>query len=393
MNRRDVLMMGGVLLAGMMTGCTASEAVRAGRLIATGDVQGAGVWAAEKGTRYALNPKQLEADLKRFAQRIEAFRKAVGGEWGDKEVREPEPKTYVKYTQNYKSRALVDFDKGLITVETVDTEKPLVSLKNAIVTTLLTPNDPRGLDLWTSGEVKLGETPFLLGEVRDYDGQTLRYAWRTERFADLLIKRKGTMRQTQVGGKWRTVHSVGIPMVADHGHIRALKYKVHVDKYSRKYGVSSNLVYAVIKTESDFNPWAVSHVPAYGLMQIVPKTAGHDVFTFLNGSEGYPSSELLYQPENNIQYGAVYLHLLNTRYLGAIRHPVSREYCVIAGYNGGAGNVLRTFHADRGKAANIINGMSPQAVYDKLTRSLPYMETRRYLWKVVNARKEFVGLQ
>ncbi|UZP68522.1 murein transglycosylase domain-containing protein [Desulfovibrio mangrovi] len=393
MNRRDVLVMGGVLLAGFMSGCTASEAVRAGRLIATGDAQGAGVWAAEKGTRYALNPKQFEADLKRFAKQLEAFRKAVGGVWGDKEVKEPEPKKYVKYTQNYLSRALVDFDKGLITVETVDAKDPQQSLKNAIVTTLLTPYDPRGLDLWSAGEVKLGGTPFLLGEVHDYEGQSLRYMWRTERFADMLIRRNRTMRQTQVAGEWRTVHSVEFPMVKDHGHIRALKYKVHVDKYSRKFGVSSNLVYSVIKTESDFNPWAVSHVPAYGLMQIVPKTAGHDVFVFLHGKEGYPSSELLYQPEQNIQYGSAYLHLLNTRYLGGVQNPVSREYCVIAGYNGGAGNVLRTFHADRKKAVDVINGMSPQAVYDKLTRYLPYQETRRYLWKVVNARKEFVGLK
>ncbi len=388
-----VLLFAGLIMVPALSACTASEAVRAGRLIAAGDAQGAGQWAAEKGVRYAANPKQLEADLKHFAQQLESFRKAVGGVWGEKEVKEPEPKTYVKYTQNYKSRAQVDFDKGVITVETLDEKEPLQSLKNAIVTTLLTPYDPRGLDLWSSGEVKLGEKPFLLGEVRDYDGQTLRYQWRTERFADMLIKRQRTVRQIQVKGRNVIVHTVQIPMVADHGHVRALKFKVHVDRFSRKYNISPNLVFAVIKTESDFNPWAVSSVPAYGLMQVVPKTAGADVYHMINKTKGYPTADLLYVPESNIQYGTAYLHMLDSIYLVGIRNPVSREYCTIAAYNGGAGNVLRTFNADRTLAVARINGMTPQAVYDRLTRYLPYQETRRYLNKVVTARKEFVGMQ
>ncbi len=376
-----------------MGGCTASEALRAGRLIASGDAAGAGRWAAEKGVGYALNPAQLEADVKRFAARLAAFRDAVGGVWGKDNVRESEPKTYVKYTQNYLSRAQVDFDKGLITVETMDSTDPQTSLKNAIVTTLLTPFDPRGMDLWSAGEVKLGETPFLLGEVRDFDGQNVRYMWRAERFADQLVRRQRSMRQVKVDGTYRTVHTVEIPMVADHVHIRARKYKPHVDRYAAQYGISANLVFAVIKTESDFNPWAVSPVPAYGLMQVVPKTAGADVYTFLNGKQGYPSSDLLYQPEDNIRYGTAYLHLLGSRYLAGIANPVAREYCVIASYNGGMGTVLRTFHANRSKAVEIINGMSPQEVYEKLVRYLPYQETRRYLGKVVSARRDFVGLQ
>lgn len=391
-----LVLWGIVGVAGMviLTGCTAFDAVRAGRLIATGDAQGAGRWAAEKGARYAVNPKQLEVDLKRFADRLESFRKTVSGVWGDKDVQEPEPKKYVKYTQNYLSRAQVDFDKGLITVETMDDKAPVESLKNAIVTTLLTPYDPRGLDLWSASEVKLGEKPFLLGEVRDYEGQTVLYPWRAEHFADQLINRQRKMRRVLVGNQYRTIHAVTIPMVADHGQIRALKFKVDVDRYSRKHKVSANLVFAIIKTESDFNPWAVSNVPAYGLMQIVPKTAGSDVYAYLNGgASGYPTSELLFQPESNIEYGTAYLHLLNDRYLASIQNAVSREYCIIAAYNGGAGNVLRTFHADRAKAADVINGMSPQAVYTKLVKYLPYQETRQYLGKVVSARKEFVGLQ
>jgi membrane-bound lytic murein transglycosylase C len=42
-------------------------------------------------------------------------------------------------------------------------------------------------------------------------------------------------------------------------------------------------------------------------------------------------------------------------------------------------------------AVNAINSLSPSAVYQKLRTSLPYEETRQYLYKVVNYRRQFVS--
>jgi membrane-bound lytic murein transglycosylase C len=277
-------------------------------------------------------------------------------------------------------------------VETVDDKEPTSSLREAIVTVLLTPSDPRGVDLYSDKAVVLGETPFLYGEVLDTEGQPIRWEWRAKRFADLLVGKKMQSRKISAQGGTRTLHYVDIPMVRDHLMVRARKFRPHVLECARIYKVSPNLIYAIMKTESDFNPFAVSHVPAYGLMQIVPATAGQDVSGFLDDGQGIPTRDFLFVPENNIRYGAAYLHILNANYLAGITDPISREYCVIAAYNGGAGSVLRTFSKNRDQASQRINRMHPGDVYKTLVADLPAQETRRYLQKVVAAKKEFVRL-
>ncbi len=383
-----------LLIIAVMVGCSKGDMVRMARIATTGDVASARQMAADKAFKYAADPKSLERDIKRFredfAKIIENFRKAVVGVWGGKEVKESKPKEYVKYTQNYLSRASVDFDKGVITVETLDQKDALKSLKNAIVTTLLTPDDPRAVDLYSAKTIKLGQTPFLYSEVMDHENQYIRWAWRAERFADYLIKNRLQARQIKDGSIMKTVHYVTVTMVKDHLQVRAKKYSPHVGRFAKNFSVSKNLVFAIIKTESDFNPYAVSNAPAFGLMQIVPTSAGKDVHRFFNKS-GIPSRRFLFNPENNIQYGTAYLHLLNYKYLDGIQDPVSREYCVIAAYNTGAGNVLRTFDKDRDRAPKKINNLSPLEVFNTLRAKLPYQETRRYLAKVMDAKKSFVS--
>ncbi len=374
-----------------IAGCSRYDAVRLARIAASRDpVAAAESLATSKAVNYAVNPKALEQDIKAFKGLLEQFIKAITGKWGAEEVELPTPKRYVKYTQNYQSRAMVDFDKGVVTVETVDRKKPQQSLREAIIITLLTPSDPRAVNLYSAKTVELGETPFLLGEVLDNENRQVRWEWRASRFADYLVVNKIQTRKSASG---KTVTYVTIPMVKDHLHIRAAKYSQYVEASAKRFKVSRNLIYAIMKVESDFNPFAVSSAMAVGLMQVVPKTAGGDVYKMLYGKKGYPSRKALFTPSTNITYGTGYLHLLQYRYLAGIQDSVSREYCVIAGYNGGAGGVLRTFDKNRKTAVRKLNSMDPRQVYEKLRKELPYAETKRYLYKVLNAKKEFVNFQ
>ncbi|MBA4358971.1 MAG: lytic murein transglycosylase, partial [Desulfovibrio sp.] len=316
--RPALLVLAILSLALFTASCSASDAVGIAR-VATGDTSAAVGMARSKAIRYAANPRAIEADYKQFKSILSAFRRAVGGTWGAGDVREPQPKQYVKYTQNYLSRASVDFENGRILVETLDQDTPHRSLREALVTTLLTPYDPRAVDLYSAGPVRLGGTPFLLGEVKDAGGRDIRTEEQAEAFARQLVESSAQERPSdpslgQTGGQaGKTVHFVVLAMTNDHLHVRAAKFRPLVEEAARRFGVSRNLVYAIIRVESDFNPYAINAVPAVGLMQVVPQSAGAEVQAHLTGKAGEPTKAFLFEPQHNITYGTAYLHLLGTR--------------------------------------------------------------------------------
>lgn len=344
--------------------------------------------AKSKAIGYATNPNKLSKDL----NFLSSFVEKISNSWGKDNVIIPRKKEYVKYLQNYKSRALIDFDKGVVTVETIDEKDSKNSLKNAIITTLLLPDDPRAVDLFGSNSVKLGGTPYLLGEIKDDQNKNIRYQWRANRYANILINKSFKQKEIKKDSKNLTLSYVEIPMVKDHATIRVEKFKPIVKQYAKRYDLSENLIYAIIKTESNFNQFAVSNAGAYGLMQIVPSSAGKDAYKYVKGKNVKPSSSYLFDAKNNIELGSAYLQMLNSQYLKDIKNSVSKEYCVISAYNTGSGNVLRTFSKNRSEAARIINEKTPLEVYNRLREELPYEETRNYLKKVITYKKEFINI-
>ncbi len=380
----------------LLSGCSSSDIYNFSKATISKDPSAAfKSLATSKSINYASNPKALQNDIKaldkNFRKVLDIFIKGIMQNWGEDNIELPKQKEYVKYMQNYKSRALIDFDKGFITVETLDEENTKQSLHNAIVTTLLLPDDPRAADLFNAKKIQLKGTPYLLGEVKDDENKEIRYSWRANRYANILVNNI-KYKQIKKDNKNIKVSYIQIPMVKDHATIRVAKFKPIVEKYSKKYNISANLIYAIIKTESNFNQFAVSNAGAIGLMQIVPTSAGKDAYKYIYNKTWTPTSSYLFEPKNNIELGSAYLKILNTKYLNAIYNPISKEYCVISAYNTGSGNVLKTFSSNRIKAKELINKNSPAEVYKTLREKLPYEETRNYLKKVVENKKDFVAL-
>ena len=119
-----------------------------------------------------------------------------------------------------------------------------------------------------------------------------------------------------------------------HYYMRAaypIKYSEFVEQYADQYGFSPSLVYAVIRTESEFDPDIISYKEAKGLMQITD-----DTFDWAQSKspekEDLPP-EALFDPETNIHYGVFIMRLLSDQF----EDPDT----MLAAYNAGAGSVTR----------------------------------------------------
>lgn len=304
--------------------------------------------------------------------------------WGVNELLVASRKDYVKYTDSYYTRSHISFEEGQITLETLaDTSR----LHSAIVHTLLMGSDAKGIDLFVSGDTPISSRPFLVGQVVNHLGQSINNLQVANEFASYLIQNRLQQRRLNNG---RVVQFVTIQMIANHVSVRARKYLPYVRKASKQYGIDESLILGIMQTESSFNPYAISYANAMGLMQVVPHTAGRDIFK-MKGLSGQPSKNYLFDPAKNVDAGVAYLWLLKNKYLQGIDNSTSMRYAMISAYNSGAGAVLRVFAAEPELAIYHINSMSPEQIYRILTTKHPSLQARNYLLKVDKAQKSYRG--
>lgn len=145
-------------------------------------------------------------------------------------------------------------------------------------------------------------------------------------------------------------------------------YSEYVSAASEEFKVPEKIIYATIKTESDFEPNAVSYAGAVGLMQLMPTT-----FEWLTTSmlrENLPASSI-YDPHTNIRYGTYMLSWLYGMY--------GDWETVFAAYNAGVGNVNSWLEDSRYSFAG------------KLTH-IPFSETRTYVRRQADNIKKYEKL-
>ena len=151
------------------------------------------------------------------------------------------------------------------------------------------------------------------------------------------------------------------------------KYAEIVSKYADEYKVPEDVVYATIKVESSFDPEAISHAGARGLMQMLPST-----FEWLTGDEHlgeHLTPNLLFEPEVNIRYGVYYLKYLYTKF--------DHKWDVAcAAYNGGEGNVAEWLTDER-----YSDGEGNLTSYPK-----NFKETKNYVKKINETREMYRNL-
>lgn len=152
---------------------------------------------------YKRDPQALVNDFNRIAAEVGRLFTALKAEsakrWGKTESETlPGPKRYVKYSEGYRNRVVVDYELNTIKVEHLEEADVEARLRSAIVVTLLTPEDPARVDLFTDREVALEGKPFLQDLVLDQNQKPLRTRADVERYAQYLVTRRLQRRTIQV---------------------------------------------------------------------------------------------------------------------------------------------------------------------------------------------------
>ena len=144
-------------------------------------------------------------------------------------------------------------------------------------------------------------------------------------------------------------------------------YEGIVSVYAEQYNVDENLVFAVIKAESNFDENAISNKNALGLMQIMEDTA-KDVAEKNNIKIDKDNARLeILKVNNNINIGTKYLSILLEKY--------ENIEVALAAYNAGTGNV------DNWIESGIINKDGSDI------EKIPYKETNNYIRKILEKYK------
>lgn len=147
-----------------------------------------------------------------------------------------------------------------------------------------------------------------------------------------------------------------------------IEYSEYVTYYADKYDLDPLMLYAFIRTESNFNPKADSDAGARGLMQITEVT-----FDWIK-TKIAPTEDLtfedLYDPETNIRFGSYFV-----------------SYCLLR-YQDDLATAAAAYHSGWGT----VDGLLSQAEYSADGKTLdhyPYPQMRLYVKKITSSYQRY----
>lgn len=148
-----------------------------------------------------------------------------------------------------------------------------------------------------------------------------------------------------------------------------VRYSQYIDTYAEQNDIDKYLVYAVIKTESGFDPEAVSNVGARGLMQIMEET--FDWIKYKLGDDETVYSDM-FNPKDNIRYGCYLLGYLYDEF-------------------GNIDATMAAYHAGRGKVNEWL--ADPKYSSDGVhLDEIPISDTAHYVDKINKAMDIYIEL-
>ena len=199
------------------------------------------------------------------------------------------------------------------------------------------PQDRRYAIYWYTKAAEQGhvQAQYLLGHMYEYDDEPpqdykLAFFWYTKAaeqnhyFAkqdrDKMLEK---MSQSQIEEVQK--FSKELYEKIDNQIAEQVRYSSFINAAAKRYNLTPELIQAIIKIESSFNPFAISERGAMGLMQLMPETAKE------------MNVESPFEAEENIMGGSRYLRKLHDLFAGDLQ-------LVLAAYNAGPNRILENNH-------------------------------------------------
>jgi len=331
---------------------------------------------------------------RREKEAFEQYKRDIEAKW--EEFKSPEPKTLVEYSEDLNTRQSIDFEKGEVTIEVIVEEEP-------------TSDQPPKTE--EQQEEKIKETltkelvglikkkaddnkPILKNQLETKDGKEVTENNAKEKAVDLVKSKKVEKKPYKAkDGKKRVKYTVKVPLKTNHLDERAKRFEDEILKQSKRWKLDPAIVFALMEAESAFNPKARSHIPAFGLMQLVPKSGARDAYKYVYKVDKLVTGEYLYKPINNIELGCAYFSKIRYYYFENIKDDELAYICSIPAYNTGIGNVSKTLCGKpyTNPAAKVASSMTADELYKKLTSDLKYEEARNYLERVWKYKEKYKG--
>ena len=367
--------------------------------------------------QYQAKRAAMEAQWKQREQAIAARWQQVKREAEKKwdRAHQSTSKDWVDYSDTYEARSTVDFEKGVIEITVLvpigetgsshaDPAAVLLAMKDiqAEAGAAGSPGlaaasaaDPASVMIaraampaaWAkivqqfeqvfSKEARAGR-PVLANQVVAKSGapvapQAAKSFVESEVIPNAVVEDKPMQAQD---GVTRAQVTAKVPLAPDHLQKRAQLYQDDVAAHAKRHGLDPRLLFAIIHTESYFNPLAQTPAPAYGLMLLVPRGPARDAYNYLYKDDIVLDDNYLQDPARNVELGAAYLHLLRRQLVPNMEEGEKKNYLVACAYTWGLDRTRDQIL----KQARVQDLTSTQ-VFTLLTQKTPE-STRAYLNRV-----------
>ena len=370
----------------------------------------------QQNTEFNSYKKSLEEGFKQYKEELNKgfaeYKKSLSKYWKNPEL--STKTTFVEYSKDKKIKKKIDYENNYIEIEVIAKDQNTAKKKMAkSLYSLAIENTKTAFNknpVLKKVNKKLISNPKLAPVIKVSKPSTeplvtdmifkkpptqkdvVNYTIKSVKTSKVIVKKSKVPSMN--------VYKIRIKLPSKSFLAKAKIYKSDVLRRANQFKLTPEFIYSIIHTESSFNPMARSYIPAFGLMQIVPQSAGADAYKMLTGKRKILAPSYLYNAKNNILIGSAYLKKIYYGYMRKVKNPLSRLYCTIAAYNTGAGNVACAFNSttkdykgktkcirSRGdyniiKASSKINSMTPNQVYNHLLRNLRYDEPKHYLKRV-----------